>query len=490
MASNSNSRFGFLRTNLRVKFALAIALPIFLIMSSLAVAHYWHERRLLEDQIRLNSLQLGELLMGSLRHAMLVNDGEMLAESLANVGAMDNMHDLQIVNLDGQVWMDSHSEEVGQLHQQQDDGCCECHLLPPNLRPRTVKLAELDNVLRISTPIKNEAGCVACHTEQADHLGVLLADVSLREVEERLFRNLQLELLLSLGTTIGAVVILYLLFHWLLVRRVEAIRQPLTQFAGGDFSARLPVSTGSIDELGQLSVAFNQMADQLERHTREQEERSKLRQRAIIEERERIARDLHDGLAQLLGYVNTKAMAVRLLVNSRQIESASRHLLQLEEAARELFAEVREAILGLKMTGCNGRTTLTSTFQEYAAQFSRLSNLPVDLSIAPKIDELDLTAEAELQLLRILQESLTNIRKHASASQASVKLQVNDDALDLTISDNGTGFDPDHVAINHRPQFGLTIMRERAEAIQAEFDIISEQGVGTIINVHLPLGEN
>ena len=75
-----------------------------------------------------------------------------------------------------------------------------------------------------------------------------------------------------------------------------------------------------------------------------------MRQRAIVEERERIARELHDGMAQVLGYVHTKATAVRLLLGRQQTEAATAQLGQLEEAARGLFIDVREAILGLRMT--------------------------------------------------------------------------------------------------------------------------------------------
>ncbi|MER3513125.1 MAG: histidine kinase, partial [Chloroflexota bacterium] len=170
------------------------------------------------------------------------------------------------------------------------------------------------------------------------------------------------------------------------------------------------------------ATAFNRMADELERHMREERERSALRQRAIVEERERVARELHDGLAQLLGYVNTKAMAVRLMLKKRQMKAAEEHLLQLEEAARELFVDVREAILGLKASGQAG-AGLSALLNEYAAQFSRLSSLPVQIEIAPDAASVQLAAEAELQLLRIVQEALTNVRKHAAATSVHIRVQ-------------------------------------------------------------------
>jgi signal transduction histidine kinase len=214
-----------------------------------------------------------------------------------------------------------------------------------------------------------------------------------------------------------------------------------------------------------------------------------LRQRAIVEERERIARELHDGLAQLLGYVNTKAIAVRLMLKNGQPEAADKHLLQLEEAARELFVDVREAILSLKITGQHG-DGLAAVIKEYAAQFSRFSGTPVEVNIAADAEHVPLPAEAELQLLRIVQESLTNVRKHASADKASISLQINNNILELTVCDDGAGFEPGRSRSGSWPQFGLSTMRERAETIGADFSLASDPGRGTRVVVRLKLEEN
>jgi signal transduction histidine kinase len=159
-------------------------------------------------------------------------------------------------------------------------------------------------------------------------------------------------------------------------------------------------------------------------------------------------------------------------------------LLQLEEAARGVFVDVREAILGLKMAGQTG-AGLTVALKEYTAQFGQLSNLPVELVLAPGIDDLALSAETELQLLRIVQESLTNIRRHASATEAWVSLRVEDGFLCLTITDNGKGFEPNGSRANNQSQFGLSSMRERAQAIGAVFDLDSRPGTGTRVTVRM-----
>jgi len=84
---------------------------------------------------------------------------------------------------------------------------------------------------------------------------------------------------------------------------------------------------------------------------------------------------------------------------------------------------------------------------------------------------------------------LTNVRKHASATQARVSLRINDNILELTVADNGKGFDVEDYGLNHRPRFGLSTMRERAEAIGAEFNLDSEPGAGTRVTVRLALRE-
>ena len=211
-----------------------------------------------------------------------------------------------------------------------------------------------------------------------------------------------------------------------------------------------------------------------------------LRLRAIVEERERIAREMHDGLAQLLGYVNTKATTVRMLLNKQQFSAAEQNLLQLEEAAQEVFVDIREAILGLKIARLVDQG-FNNTLREFATQFSRLTGLLVEVTITHPIENLLFDAEIELHLLRIVQEALSNIRKHASASQAWVSLQVENGCLELTVRDNGVGFAGEAGSKSGEPHFGLSTMQERAAAIGATLDIFAEPGAGTRIKLLMPV---
>ncbi len=272
--------------------------------------------------------------------------------------------------------------------------------------------------------------------------------------------------------------------RWPEMFRHQDICVPLTARGQklGVMEIRLPETCGIADSDVRLLKAIADQVGVAIENTRLRE----LRERAIVEERERIARELHDGMAQHLGYINTKVAAIGLLLDSRKIKAAKENLLNLEEATQRLFADLREAILDLKMSG-QLAAGLIPTIEDYAARFSRLSNLSVEVAIAPQIEPLHLTAETEVQILRIIQEALTNVRKHASARSARVSLQFSGDALELIVSDDGEGFGPTAPQRDHRPHFGLSIMRERADAIGGVLTVDSAPGEGTRIIVSLPL---
>lgn len=472
--------------NLRARIALCVALPILLVMSMLVILHHYRERALLENQIRLSTSQLGEVLVGSLRHAMMVNDPEMIENIIIDVGRMENFEEVQLIDSAGTVIIDSNADHIGQHNQTDHAGCVECHQLAVKERPRAVRLQLAPELLRVAQPIANAPECATCHATDKAHLGMLIADISLVDVEDHMWQDLQLELIISAFTIILVSLGIYFLIHQLVVRRMVAIDDTLLQFAGGNFAARLPLAPGPPDEIDRLAETFNQMATKLERHTHEQKARDKLRQQAIIEERERIARELHDGLAQVLGYVNTKAIAVRLWLKKGNPPKAEENLQQLEEAARALFVDTREAILGLRMTGRNG-AKFSEIIEDYTTQFSRLSGIPAFFVHEPAVDEQTIPTVAELQLIRIIQEALTNTRKHANASRVHVNLWMEDQTMELAIIDDGAGFDLSKPAPNQRPHFGLAIMRERAQSIHARFHIITAPGAGTEIGVQLDL---
>jgi len=205
---------------------------------------------------------------------------------------------------------------------------------------------------------------------------------------------------------------------------------------------------------------------------------------AVAEERARIAREMHDGMAQVLAYVNTKAQAVREYLRKGKPEEASRQLEQLAEAARGVYTEVREGILALRTQAGGGRP-LAEVIDDYLRKWREQSGVVVDAEIPAS---LQIPANVELQLLRIIQEALSNVRKHSGASKASLVISNSEGWVAAVISDRGSGFDSEAASRSGVPRFGLAIMRERAESVGGGLVLDSKPGRGTTVRVELPIG--
>lgn len=212
----------------------------------------------------------------------------------------------------------------------------------------------------------------------------------------------------------------------------------------------------------------------------------RVRDLAVAEERERIAREIHDSVAQVLGYVNTKAQAAEALLDAGEVDRATTQIGQLGQAARDAYADVREHILGLRSTGDPDRP-FVETLRLYLQDWQAQSGVQVKL-VADPSDGLNvaLPETGELQLLRIIQEALANVRKHAGASQATVTLVRGSGWVEARIADDGAGFDPEASTRDALPRFGLTTMRERAEAVGGTLSVETQSGAGTTVTVRLP----
>lgn len=219
-------------------------------------------------------------------------------------------------------------------------------------------------------------------------------------------------------------------------------------------------------------------------------ERARLHRRvqvlAVTEERERIAREMHDSLAQVLGYVNTKAQATQALLEAAQTDRAAAQIGQLAQAAREAYADVRENILGLR-TSLGPERTLTDTLREYVQRWQDQSGIAAELhTVLVPADDLRISSLAEIQLLRIIQEALANVRKHAGASMVHISITGTDGWIVTIVEDNGAGFDPAMIGRSDFPRFGLATMRERAEAVGGRIEIDSHLDQGTHVHIHMP----
>lgn len=204
---------------------------------------------------------------------------------------------------------------------------------------------------------------------------------------------------------------------------------------------------------------------------------------AAGEERLRIAHEMHDGLAQVLAYVNTKAQVVKELLRGGNADKATEHLDQLAGAAREVYGDVRESILGLRSASRTG-VPLSQVIAEYIETWQGHQQIAVELRTD---GDVQVPSRLELPVLRIVQEGLANVRKHAQAAHVRISVERRSNAIVVEVADDGVGFDVSAPRKGQLPRFGLTTMRERAESAGGRMEIQSHPGKGSRIEAWLPL---
>lgn len=207
---------------------------------------------------------------------------------------------------------------------------------------------------------------------------------------------------------------------------------------------------------------------------------------AVLEERERIAHELHDGLAQVLGYINTQTLAVRKLLASNRVEEAGVQLEAMESAAKRVYADVREGILALR-TPLGDGDRIADAVRAHLRGFREMPGAPAQLEVIEEGETPTLEPPTEIQLMWIVQEALTNVRNHADAGSAAVRFSVEEPELVVAVEDDGRGFEPQRRERTGWPHFGLQTMRERAEAVGGRFEIDSGFDRGTAVRVRVPL---
>ncbi len=219
---------------------------------------------------------------------------------------------------------------------------------------------------------------------------------------------------------------------------------------------------------------------------REQEQRiEQERVVATLQERERLARELHDGIAQVLGYVSMQAQTASKWVQDGNPEKARSLLDRLAGVARDAHADVRECIFSLR-AGQPQEWSFVPTLHQCLDAFQTHYGIRVELTVGKGIEDLCFSPAAGVQILRVIQEALTNARKHGTARAVSVRIEGHERQTDVTISDDGCGFDMGMLERKSDGHFGLLFMRERIAQVGGSLNIDSRPGAGTVVKISLP----
>jgi two-component system nitrate/nitrite sensor histidine kinase NarX len=212
----------------------------------------------------------------------------------------------------------------------------------------------------------------------------------------------------------------------------------------------------------------------------------------LIDERVRLSREIHDGLAQTLGFLKLQVAQMQSYLERGEFDRLQHAIHQCYENLSEAYIDAREVIDGLRVTvrgsGKENFTGLDGWLRQVADDFqTNVTNDAIHINLSEIDPHIELPVEVHAQLIRIVQEALSNIRKHSGADQAWISCREKDGDLFLEIRDNGKGFSAEDIFSPSR--HGLRGMQERAELINADYQVVSRPGQGTSIRIRMPLAE-
>ncbi len=268
--------------------------------------------------------------------------------------------------------------------------------------------------------------------------------------------------------------------------RLKRLSDASAALATGDLTQRIDDS--SVDEIGQLARQFNIMSERLAENLRDlrllAEKNAQLAEQAAqlatIEERNRLARELHDSVSQELFSLTMLAAASRRLFE-RQPQVAAEQLNEIQETAQRALQETRSLIFALRPAQLDNRG-LGAALRDLVSAVRERQGLEVDLTIS---GERHLPLEHEQALFRIVQEALANVVRHSGVRCAQVDLVYTDTYVDLQVADQGRGFDA--TGPRNARSIGLTSMQERTAALTGTFQVTSTLDVGTCVKVVIPV---
>ncbi|AXI08721.1 sensor histidine kinase [Oceanobacillus zhaokaii] len=295
-------------------------------------------------------------------------------------------------------------------------------------------------------------------------------------------------LFMALYTIIAAIISLYTGFKSssTMKQRLDAMSVLIAQYANGNYETKIHFMEN--DELSRIANELNELGTKLQNQVkslqRMADEKSDLaksaHKAAVIEERQRIARDLHDAVSQqlfaltMMAEAATKQFDKKPALAKKQIEDVSIAALQAQ-------TEMRALLLHLRPVHLSG-DTLKEGVEKLVVELEMKSPINFKLTIA---DELSLNDTIEEHVFRIIQESLSNILRHANATEVDLTITKRAKELFLHIRDNGQGFDVTKDS-TRKTSYGLKTMRERSEELGGTFVVRSNQDEGTYIDIRIP----
>ncbi len=202
---------------------------------------------------------------------------------------------------------------------------------------------------------------------------------------------------------------------------------------------------------------------------------------AVSEERNLLAEELHDSIAQSLAFLNIQAQMLQDSLRREDMQEAEDELARIREGIQESYDDVRELLVHFRtrVVAGNVEIAIASALEKFEGQTG------IATELERRGEGREIPTQNAIQILHIVQEALSNVRKHARATQVKVIIERNGECV-ISVRDNGRGFDSDAAPDDGDVHVGIKIMRERAHRIGGQFDIQSKTGAGTTVTLKLP----
>ncbi|MBB6454685.1 NarL family two-component system sensor histidine kinase LiaS [Salirhabdus euzebyi] len=285
-------------------------------------------------------------------------------------------------------------------------------------------------------------------------------------------------------------VCIYVSFHFAsqLKERIDGISILISQLSKGRYSSRIYDKEYG-DEIGHITTELNNLADKmqnqvksLQRMADEKNDYAKEAYKvATMEERQRLARDLHDAVSQQLFALTMMSQATLRLLD-KDPEKAKKQMEEIAHMALQAQTEMRALLLHLRPVHLSGESLQSGLYNLIEELKQRCQ---IDFTL--HIEEIkDISSASEEHLFRMIQEILSNILRHANSSEVTIELKEKTDEIYLYIRDNGDGFDVSE-KLESKTSYGLKTIKERTEELGGSFVLRSKKGEGTYIIIRIPL---
>ena len=486
--------------SLRAKVTIGIAIPLIVILGSFGAVEYSRYRSDLLRHLSTMASYNGQLIVGTLQHAMQTSNFDDVQSMLDMIGENENFRIVYLLDTTGTVIFAPNKEGIGTRLDNSNPSCRPCHDLVAAERPSGIVVNSEDgeHVFRTMQPIKNGPECSTCHDPQEPVIGLLLTDIYTAPFEASLSSDLRGNLIWAILMILITLIVVNLAISYLVITPVVKVTKALGSFGSGKRNIRL--NGDRVDEIGKLESDFNGMVQQIQteeseklalskdlRHqTNRQQELLKGLITAQEDERKRVARELHDELGQSLSGLALHLEAAQQFVETDP-ERAMEQLSHTREMIDTTSQQMYELILALRPS------VLDDLGLAVALRALAKRVLPADRFVFT-MDSSQLTERLEpsieTALYRIFQEAMSNIVRHSAADHVNITLAQRERLFEGEISDNGKGIDLEagNLKMDNPRGLGILGMQERVAQVGGTIEIRSKPGEGTRILIRIPLG--